>query len=253
MSSQPAVDLHAHVAVDIDPAELARLGVVFAATRSLDEAASAVSRQDVRAIWGVGCHPGLARAQRAFDQRRFSDLIARSAYVSEVGLDGESRVPMSTQKDTLDAMLDILAQAPRITSLHSYQATEQVVASLEARPIKGAVLHWWLGDEEQTRRALDLGCFFSLNASSVGRTDLLDLIPLDRTLTETDHPFGDRTTGREARPGLVTGVERALARQHHTAPSVIRSHVWRNLARLVGGTGCAGLLPPAVRRELLAS
>ena len=42
---------------------------------------------------------------------------------------------------------------------------------LEAGSPPGIILHWWLGDAQQTRRAVDLGCYFSVNASSVRRKD----------------------------------------------------------------------------------
>lgn len=253
MSPQPGLDLHAHVDPNIDPRELSRLGVVFAATRSLDEADTATKRDDDHTIWGVGCHPGLVGAHKGFDIERFASLITRTAFVSEIGLDGKSRVPLATQQATLDSILAILQQAPRIASLHSYGATDHVIAALERRPIKGAILHWWLGDAGETRRAVEMGCFFSVNASCVRRTDLLNLIPLDSLLTETDHPFGDRRSGAAARPGLVTTIEEALARQHGTAAAAIRATMWANLARLVSETGCAQLLPRAVRRQLIAS
>lgn len=248
------LDLHAHVDPKISAHDLIDLrAVVFAVTRSLDEAATALSRTDARTCWGVGCHPGLVRAQKAFDADRFGELVADTAFVSEVGLDGESRVPMPLQQATLNAILGVLQPSPRITSLHSYQATEEVIAALEARPITGAVLHWWLGDADQTRRALDLGCFFSINASSVRRYDLLELIPLDRVLTETDHPFGDRHTTRKARPGVVDPVEQALAKHHNVPLDGIRRQMWSNLAQLVEEAGCARLLPRSVRLELIAS
>ena len=253
MNQQPAIDLHAHIDVSIAPTELRQLGaVVFCATRSLDEADAALARHDEQTVWGVGCHPGLVGAHKAFERGRFAELAQRTAFVSEIGLDGGSRVPMSTQQTTLAAVLAELQGSPRITSLHSYKATDLVIAALEAQPIKGAVLHWWLGDSSQTRRAIDLGCFFSVNASSVRRTDLLDIIPLDRLLTETDHPFGDRRAGRNARPGLVATVEEALAHHYRTTPDKIRAAMWDNLARLTGGTGCAALLPRAIRVQLLA-
>lgn len=253
MSPQPPLDLHAHVDPGIDRSELSRLGVVFVATRTLDEAATATSRQDDQTIWGVGCHPGLVGAHKAFVTGRFAELITRTAFVSEVGLDGKSRVPPAIQQETLDAVLGVLQDSPRITSLHSYQASAEVVAALERYPIRGAILHWWLGDEPQTLRALELGCFFSINASSVRRSDLLRIIPLDRILTETDHPFGDRRAGRDARPGRVSSVEESLGRQHGQSAEAIRSKMWSNLADLVGETRCAGLLPRGVRRQLTAS
>ena len=253
MKMPPPLDLHAHIDTSIDPRELSLLGVVFAATRSLNEAALATQRDDEHTIWGVGCHPGLASAQTAFDPERFAELVSSTAFVSEVGLDGKSRVPLTTQQATLTAILGLLAEHPRVTSLHSYQANDHVLQALERNPIEGCILHWWLGDERQTHRALELGCFFSFNESSIRRADLLDLIPLDRLLTETDHPFGDRRGGRTARPGLVAPVEKALARWHRVSAVAIRATMWANLARLVGQTGCARLLPRMVRRQLLAS
>lgn len=253
MSHQPALDLHAHVDPGIDVQELSRLGVVFAATRSLAEADTATARSDEHTIWGVGCHPGLVGAQKAFTRDRFQSLITRTAFVSEIGMDGKSRVPLATQQATLDSILAVLQQTPRIASLHSYQASDHILDALERHPIRGAILHWWLGNEHQTRRAIALGCLFSVNASSVRRSDLLDIIPLDRLLTETDHPFGDRQGRRSARPGLVDAVEQTLAQHHGKAVSLIRAMMWRNLAQLVEETGCAQLMPSAVRRQLAAS
>lgn len=253
MNRQPALDLHAHMDVAIAPAELRQLGaVVFCATRSLDEAGAALARHDEQAVWGVGCHPGLVGAHKAFDRGRFAEFVRRTAFVSEVGLDGGSRVPMAVQQTTLTAVLAELQDVPRITSLHSYKATDLVIEALEVQPISGAVLHWWLGDLSQTRRALELGCFFSINASSIRRTDLLDIIPLDRLLTETDHPFGDRRGGRSARPGLVAAVERGLAQHYTKTPDSIRIRMWDNLARLATEAGCMAVLPRAIRLQLMA-
>lgn len=253
MSPLPALDLHAHVDIDIAPNALRDLGaVVFAVTRSLAEAETAMSRTDELTVWGVGCHPGLVRAHREFDARRFADLLSTAAFVSEIGLDGASRVPLETQQRTLAAILLELQHLPRVASVHSYRATDLVIAALEARPIRGCVLHWWLGDAAQTRRAIELGCFFSVNASSVRRTDILDAIPFDRIITETDHPFGDRGSRPNARPGFVTPVEKALARQYRQTPEQIRLAMWDNFARLLAETESMGLLPRPVRIQLMA-
>lgn len=248
------IDLHAHIEADIAPTDLVDLGaVVFAATRSLDEAARVLGRSDPLTIWGVGCHPGLVGAQKAFDAQRFSSLIARTAYVGEVGLDGKSRVPMEAQRATLSAVLKELQESPRIISIHSFAATEAVLTCLSEQPVSGAVLHWWLGNAEQTRRVIDLGCYFSVNLAMVRQADLLTRIPLDRVLPETDHPFGDRSGGRGRRPGRVDDVEQALARLHQLTPEEIRQITWRNLGQLTQQTRCGMLLPRQVRVALAAA
>jgi TatD DNase family protein len=253
VSSLPALDLHAHLDVDIASSSLRELrAVVFAVTRSLAEAEAAMTRKDGHTVWGVGCHPGSLRAHDEFDATQFADLVGMAAFVSEVGLDRASRVPIDKQERTLAAILHELQAHPRITSVHSYQATDLVLAAIEAQPIRGCVLHWWLGDSAQTRRALDLGCFFSINASSVRRTDILDDIPFDRIITETDHPFGDRGSRPRARPGFVSPVEKALARHFGLPAEQIRHGMWDNFANLVSETEAMRLLPRGVRIQLMA-
>lgn len=254
MRRLPSIDMHAHIEPDISPGDLLELGaLVFAATRSLDEAERALKRSDSWTVWGVGCHPGLARVQKAFNADRFAKLIVSTPYVSEIGLDGKSRVPIHMQQETLNTVLATLEATPRITSIHSYAATGAVLSCLAARPIRGAVLHWWLGDQEQTERAVELGCFFSVNASMLRQPDLLASLPLDRVLPETDHPFGDKSSGRGRRPGNVEDVERTLAQAHGLDQQRIRQEMWRNLAELVRTTNCGALLPRPVRVALAAS
>src|SRR4051794_16495840 len=125
----PPLDLHAHVDPSISVDDLFDLdAVVFAVSRSLDEAATVVRRDDELTIWGVGCHPGLVSAHRDFDPARFAELLESTALAGELGLDGSSRVPLATQITTLRSALAVLNSKPRIVTLHSYGATEELMA-----------------------------------------------------------------------------------------------------------------------------
>ena len=253
MRRLPPIDAHTHIDTDIEQSEIGRLGaVVMVVTRTLDEAEIAIRRDDRMAVWGVGCHPCLKTAQNAFDPGRFKELLSRTAFAGELGLDGKSRVPMKQQTETLSAAFDVLSRAPRLTSLHSYAATGPLLEMLEECCPPGIILHWWLGDARQTERAVDLGCFFSLNAASVTRKDLLDRIPRERLLTETDHPFGDRRS-QFRRPGCVNDVEQAIGRKHGMSLGDVRRQMWRNLGLLISCTGCSTMLPYAIRIALAAS
>ena len=250
MKSVVPIDAHTHIDINIDRSEVSSLGAfVMAVTRTLDEADKATLRKDSWAVWGVGCHPGLSRAQRQFNAERFRELLGRTAFAGELGLDGKSRVPMDRQVETLEAALDVLRSSPRLTSLHSYAATGQLIELLEPEPPPGVILHWWLGDARQTERAVALGCFFSVNASSVRRKDLLALIPRDRILTETDHPFGDRWS-KMRRPGNVVDVERRIGIEYGMGESEVRALMWSNLRQLISDTGCSTMLPRAVQETL---
>ncbi|MDE0699776.1 MAG: TatD family hydrolase [Acidimicrobiaceae bacterium] len=250
MRTLPPLDLHAHIDTGIEATELTALrAVVFAVTRSLDEAEQALKRSDNSTIWGVGCHPGLIQAQKAFNPERFQALAATTPYVGELGLDGTSRVPMDMQQRTLRTALQTLQNNPRITSLHSYRATSKILSLLDELPQPGLILHWWLGNASETRRAVEIGCYFSVNRSSIRRTALLSQIPLDRVLPETDHPFGDKGRGPR-RPGEVGPVEMALAEVHGLRTEEIRTQTWQTLASIVRETRTGRLLPGQIRRQL---
>jgi len=250
--SLPSVDAHAHIRADLDPGEIATLdGVILAATRSLDEAASAVERTDDRVIWGVGVHPGLVGVQRSFDQSRFELLIARTPLVSEVGLDGASRVPAGVQRQNFETVLRSTREMPRIVSVHSYQASSAVLDAVETFGGPGIVLHWWLGDSAETERAVRLGCYFSVN-SSAHSLAMLGSLPRSRVLPETDHPFGDRRGRSAARPGNVLVVEKEFARLSGGDVTTARLQVWRNLFALANETQTADMFPDAARRQFAA-
>jgi TatD DNase family protein len=251
MSSLPAMDVHAHIDPTIDPQELLALrAAIFAATRSLDVAQTALRRADELCVWGVGVHPGVTAELKKYDDARFSGLLDRAAYVSEVGLDGRSPTRLAIARDVLRSMLDSLAATPRIVCLHSYAATGPLIEELEARPIPGAVLHWWLGTPRETDAAIALGAYVSVNASSIRKWDGWKHLPLDRLLTETDHPSGDKFSRPPRRPGAVEDVEQTLAANFGMSPEAMRLQIWRNLARLVSETSCAKLLPARFRTIL---
>ena len=252
MRQLPPLDVHAHVATDIAKSDLESLGaVVLIATRSLDDFNLVKDRRDLVSVWGVGCHPSLVGVQRAFDAATFEKTLARTAYVAEVGLDGESRVPIATQIETLEAILQMVDRLPRVVSLHSYRATKDLLDLLDmhgSRP--GRVLHWWLGDADETRRAVALGCYFSINYSMTRTTEMWKAIPLDRLLIETDHPHGDRFSASPRQPGRVQSVEAAIAREHALTVSAVREQVWRNFASIIAATNTAALLPHPVQRMI---
>jgi len=247
-----ALDCHAHVAPHISETELESLAsCVVAVTRSLQEYAGVAQRRDRATTWGVGVHPSVPGAHTEFDADRFRSLLARAAVVGEIGLDGRSRIQMEVQEVTFAAILECLTEVPRIASVHSVAATARVLEAIGGRSLPGVVLHWWRGSEAETRQALELGCYFSLNAGEAASPKVIHLLPRDRVLTETDHPFGDRKQRPPRRPGRVSGIEIALAEQWATDVTNVRRQVWQNFRRLATETRTIDLLPPAFQRTML--
>ena len=250
----PALDMHAHIEPTIAASELVALNAcVVAMTRRLDEFDAARSRSDPSTIWGVGCHPGLVREVRHYDGGRMRDAIRSTAVIGEVGLDGVARTPLAEQTRVLRSVLEMSSDTPRLLSMHSYRATDQLLELLTSYQPQGTILHWWLGSPEATEAALEVGAYFSINASQAAKWPSLRLVPADRVFLETDHPFGDRSERGGRRPGTLTSAEAAVAQTLKLSVDALRRQTWRNLRTLCEDLALIELLPRAFQIQLLAA
>lgn len=247
----PPLDVHAHIEVEIAAEVLESLGaVVFAATRSIAEFRASANRRDAVTVWGLGVHPGRQKSLQAFDLNDFAEAAAHAAVISEIGLDSRARVDRRLQLEVFEEIAAVTVDQPRFVSVHSSGATSLVLDVLEEHDAPGRVLHWWRGSRAETDRALELGCYFSVNVAN--KLDLSN-VPLERLLTETDHPSGNRNASTPRQPGAVSDVERAIARAHGITAEAARSAVWVNAGRVFHETKSVALLPAVVRRMILAA
>lgn len=238
------LDTHAHIDTGIAEYDLRQLDAfVFAMTRSIGEFEAVRERRDIRTVWGLGVHPGLAKANKSFSTEAFEEAVNNAAIVGEVGIDGASRVPIELQIKTFRSVLEVLQQHPRIVSIHSTGAHLRVLRELHRTPVKGVILHWWTGGTELTEEAVRLDCYFSLPPAMMSKVEILRLIPHNRLLPETDHPYGDRRTLGPRRPGGVDEVERRLAVLCGFNRLEMRKNLWRNLAQLVQYVGVLERFP----------
>lgn len=247
------LDTHAHIEPDVAPAELAALrSCVVAVTRTLSEYAQTRERPDRSVVWGAGCHPGLAREVTSFSASRMKAAIATTPVIGEVGLDGTARTPMESQLTALRGILRLASDTPRLLSVHSYRATDLVLRELrEFRP-EAAILHWWLGSPAETAAAVEAGAYFSVNASQARSWKSLRLVPLDRLLLETDHPFGDRSESPPRRPGNLSKSESAVSATFSISSDALRHRTWRNLKAISEKLNLVEMLPQDFQVQFLA-
>jgi TatD DNase family protein len=247
------LDTHAHIEPDIATAELAGLrSCVVAVTRTLSEYAQTLGRSDQSVVWGAGCHPGLAREVKNSTEAQMRDAIAMTPVIGEVGLDGAARTPMESQLTALRGILRVASDTPRLLSVHSYRATELVLRELrEFRP-DAAILHWWVGSPAETEAAVEAGAYFSVNAAQARTWKSLSLVPLDRLLLETDHPFGDRSEVSPQRPGNLTKSETAVSAAFSVSPDALRRRTWRNLKEISEKLNLVEMFPREFQVQFLA-
>ena len=250
--SLPPIDAHAHIKTTVPARDLADLeSFVVAVTREQNEWQPALQRHDEFAVWGIGVHPGLPEEIEGFDAVAFAAALNSALFVGEVGLDGKSKTPLATQRAVFDQVLNAVATHPRPTTIHSVGATRQVLDALQAQPIAAPVLHWWRGSEADTKEAVEMGCFFSLNGAEARRPKVLKLLPPERVLTETDFPYSRRSDPAAGRPAAVTTIEAALMQSWSMDELEIRRRLWRNLAELYERCALSDRLPAAVQEMIL--
>lgn len=167
---------------------------------------------------GLGMHPQLVGTGE-LDIRLFERLLPDASFIGEIGLDAGPAYyrHYQEQKTLFDQILRLCSQAGgKVISVHSIRSASDVLDGIErhiAPSTCKAVLHWFTGSLSDVRRAVSLGCYFSINAPMLAKPDvsrLIASIPKTRILTETDGPFTRSGTG-PARPIDVADSVRTLA------------------------------------------
>src|SRR5207245_2243922 len=97
--------------------------------------------------------------------------LPETRYVGEVGLDAGPRFYKSfeAQKQVFERVLRCCAAAGnKIITVHSIRSAKVVLDHVESFLPRGqgkVVLHWFTGTKTEALRAVDMGCFFSINAA----------------------------------------------------------------------------------------
>lgn len=110
-------------------------------------------------------------------------------------------------------MLKAIQNKPKFMSIHSRKAESEVLDGLEEENRSPVVFHWYSGPLDLIDRVLSLGHYFSINPAMINTTHgrkIIDRLPFDRVLTETDGPFV-KMEKRTAYPKDVSLVENYLS------------------------------------------
>jgi TatD DNase family protein len=192
----------------------------------------------------LGFHPLRAGEASPHDLARFLRLLPQATWIGEVGLDF-SRAGIATRKQQLRVFEAILADPQmrtRPVTVHSRGAERETIARVAQARVP-AILHWYTGPLAAVDDALNAGLWFSVNPAMVRSrkaAPLLQRLPLERVLLETDGPFA-RSGGRSAVPSDLLVILDHLARLWDTSTGDARKAVAQNEQRL----RCIASQPPA--------
>jgi TatD DNase family protein len=227
------IDFHCHLDLYPNPSVIAALCdskkvrlLSVTTVPSAFEGTSALTRSYSHINTALGLHPELV-AVRHHELGLFEKLLTRTQFVGEVGLDGSARhrATLPQQEAILRDILRMSALAGgRIFSLHSRGAAAKILDVLSKQPNAGKfVLHWFTGTKREVGRAVELGCWFSINpamfSSRAGRSALA-AIPRNRVVPESDGPFG-RFDEQPAKPWDAWSIVSNLATLWAIAPDEV--------------------------------
>ena len=146
---------------------------------------------------GLGMHPQLVSSGYD-DMQLFKSLTEKSHYIGEVGLDF-SKGYIQTKELQINIFSEIVKlceqYSEKVISIHSLKSTSTVIEILRTYKRQKSnkyIFHWFTGSMPQLEKAIELGCYFSINPGMLktkSGMEVIKVIPIDHVLLETDAPF----------------------------------------------------------------
>lgn len=165
--------------------------------------------------------------------------------VGEIGLDHwvvKDEPDQRTQREFFLKQARLAVELDLPVNVHSRSAGRHVIAALLEAGVRRALLHAFDGKTSTAQAGLDAGFFFSIPPSVVRspqKQKLVQALPLDRLLLETDSPVLGPDPGHRNEPGNLRAALVAVARIKGVSERELAERTTANAIRLFGD----GILP----------
>lgn len=183
----------------------------------------------------LGFHPELVGEYKKYIPLMWEKL-SEARYIGEVGLDFTDKTYQADQVSFFSELVQRCRKDEnKIISIHSRKAEREVLDVLDDAFSFKAILHWYSGDESLLKRAVKMGCYFSVNGNMLKSRKIermLEIVPKNRFLLETDSPFGDTIKSHaESLKVLIDG----LSPKYVMLAEKIEEILWNNFQELLCG------------------
>ena len=198
----------------------------------------------------VGLHPN-DNADEVFDMGAYEKLAAheRVVAIGECGLDyfrNQDADMKSRQKELFIQHIRLAEKTNKPLMIHarpskgSMDAYEDVCTILtESKTTAHAHFHFYVGTIDMTEKLLTLGATFSFDGPITFSSDydeVIQYLPLDRIMAETDAPFAAPLShrGKTCEPWMVKEIVAHIARIKHLDEEEVRLATVANAKRIFG-------------------
>jgi TatD DNase family protein len=139
----------------------------------------------------LGMHPLRAKEGRN-EIKQFLGMVEGVEFIGEIGLDHSpaGRDSKTIQEEVLGKILPSIG-AGKFVSVHSRDAHNPLAEMLNTYSVGPVCFHYFTGGSDSALKLVSAGHFFSVNIKMLkGRhRTLLDCLPKERILVESDGPF----------------------------------------------------------------
>ena len=185
----------------------------------------------------LGFHPQLVTARNA-DLCFFYKHVNDARYIGEIGIDASPQCYKDFDKQCVifsDLLKECSTLGGKILSIHSRRSTKKCLDIIESSYVANSckiILHWFSGSKYDLSRALQLGCYFSVNKAMLASPNLVKHIQQDRLLTETDFPFTSKL-GFPSQKQEISNIIDMLSMVYKDTPDGITDIIWTNFKGLL--------------------
>ncbi|KGO91013.1 Qat anti-phage system TatD family nuclease QatD [Flavobacterium subsaxonicum] len=186
----------------------------------------------------LGYHPELA-AKYNNQLALFVDLIDRTRYIGEIGLDNQKKglEDFKQQAKIFEKIINVCADNKnKILTLHSRKAEEQVISTIGNNYPGKVIMHWYSGSLKELERALSYGFYFSVNynmTKSANGKKIIQKIPIERILLETDGPFTS-FNNQPFSPAMLPLIRDAVCNIKDVSFTTCNNFLHTNIKKLLG-------------------
>jgi TatD DNase family protein len=162
----------------------------------------------------LGLHP-LAAAHHRNELPLFHRYVNSANYIGEIGLDFsiEGINSREVQLQSFVAVVGWIRERKRFVTLHSRRAEQTVLDILTQHRMYPCVFHWYSGPLNVLQALVGEGHYISINTAMIQSKrwpSLLNQVPRERIVTETDGPY-IRRSGHPVVPGDVPIILKELS------------------------------------------
>lgn len=139
------------------------------------------------------------------------------------------------QKEVLKKIIKLVEKIDKPIILHTRKAEQDVLDIVEKSKIKKVILHCFSGRKSLIKRAVDLGYFFSV-PPIITRLQhfqtLVNLVPIEQLLTETDAPYLSPVAGERNEPANVSFTIKEIAKIKNLSEEEVAEIIFSNAKKL---------------------